>query len=80
MKNVELEQDSLKENSFVLGMKAICFIEILSCLSTEAVPGSIRQAEHFVAFMRRFVEYVKVCDILNIVDSSVNIFFYFGFH
>lgn len=25
----------------------------------EAVPGSIRQAEHFVAFMRRFVEYLK---------------------
>ena len=26
----------------------------------EAVPGNIRQAEHFVAFMRRFVEYLKV--------------------
>lgn len=25
----------------------------------EAVPGNIRQAEHFVAFMRRFVEYLK---------------------
>lgn len=28
--------------------------------SLEAVPGNIRQAEHFVAFMRRFVEYLKV--------------------
>jgi len=26
----------------------------------EAVPGNIRQAEHFVAFMRRFLEYLKV--------------------
>ena len=25
----------------------------------EAVPGNIRQAEHFVNFMRRFVEYLK---------------------
>ena len=25
----------------------------------EAVPGNIRQAEHFIAFMRRFVEYLK---------------------
>ena len=26
----------------------------------QAVPGNIRKAEHFVAFMRRFVEYLKV--------------------
>jgi DNA excision repair protein ERCC-2 len=26
----------------------------------EAVPGNIRQAEHFVGFLRRFVEYIKV--------------------
>lgn len=26
----------------------------------EAVPGNIRKAEHFVAFMRRFIEYLKV--------------------
>jgi len=25
----------------------------------EAVPGNIRQAEHFIAFMKRFVEYLK---------------------
>ena len=25
----------------------------------EAVPGNIRRAEHFVAFLRRFVEYLK---------------------
>lgn len=26
----------------------------------EAVPGNIRKAEHFVAFLKRFVEYMKV--------------------
>ena len=26
----------------------------------EAVPGTIRRAEHFIAFLRRFVEYLKV--------------------
>ncbi|TFY60783.1 hypothetical protein EVG20_g7289 [Dentipellis fragilis] len=29
-------------------------------LLTEAVPGNIRKAEHFVAFLKRFVEYLKV--------------------
>ena len=27
---------------------------------TEAVPGNIRRADHFVGFMKRFVEYLKV--------------------
>lgn len=27
---------------------------------SEAVPGNIRKAEHFVVFMKRFVEYLKV--------------------
>ena len=25
----------------------------------EAVPGNIRRAEHFIAFLKRFVEYLK---------------------
>jgi hypothetical protein len=29
-------------------------------LLDEAVPGNIRKAEHFVAFLKRFVEYLKV--------------------
>lgn len=29
-------------------------------LLQEAVPGNIRRAEHFVAFLKRFVEYIKV--------------------
>ena len=26
----------------------------------EAVPGNIRRAEHFTAFLHRFIEYLKV--------------------
>lgn len=29
-------------------------------LLREAVPGNIRRAEHFVAFLKRFIEYLKV--------------------
>ena len=33
-------------------------------LLKEAVPGNIRRAEHFVAFLKRFIEYLKVCSTL----------------
>jgi DNA excision repair protein ERCC-2 len=26
----------------------------------EAIPGNIRKAEHFIAFLKRFIEYLKV--------------------
>lgn len=29
-------------------------------LLKEAVPGNIRRAEHFIAFLNRFIEYLKV--------------------
>ncbi len=35
-------------------------------LLKEAVPGNIRRAEHFVAFLKRFVEYLKVSNIILI--------------
>lgn len=40
-------------------------------LLKEAVPGNIRRAEHFVAFLKRFVEYLKVClSILTAVSND----------
>ncbi|XP_065183619.1 general transcription and DNA repair factor IIH helicase subunit XPD-like [Sycon ciliatum] len=37
----------------------------------EAVPGNIRNAEHFVAFMRRFVEYLKTrLRVQNVVSET----------
>jgi DNA excision repair protein ERCC-2 len=38
---------------------------------SEAVPGNIRRAEHFVAFLRRFVEYLKTrMRVLHVVAES----------
>lgn len=39
-------------------------------LLKEAVPGNIRRAEHFVAFLKRFIEYLKVQN-LRLEGSSV---------
>ncbi|KAI9104517.1 hypothetical protein DFS34DRAFT_603467 [Phlyctochytrium arcticum] len=37
----------------------------------EAVPGNIRRAEHFVAFLRRFVEYLKTrLRVMHVVAES----------
>jgi DNA excision repair protein ERCC-2 len=38
---------------------------------TEAVPGNIRDAEHFVGFLRRFVEYLKTrLRVQHVVQES----------
>ena len=39
-------------------------------LLQEAVPGNIRRAEHFVAFLKRFVEYLKVSTALITLLSA----------
>lgn len=42
-------------------------------LLKEAVPGNIRRAEHFVAFLKRFVEYLKVrvyCFLMRVISNS----------
>lgn len=36
----------------------------------EAVPGNIRRAEHFVAFLRRFVEYLKMRMRATVVEQE----------
>jgi DNA excision repair protein ERCC-2 len=40
----------------------------------EAVPGNIRRAEHFVAFLRRFIEYLKVIHLHHVKKNNL-IFF-----
>jgi DNA excision repair protein ERCC-2 len=38
---------------------------------TESVPGNIRRAEHFVAFLRRFIEYLKTrMRVMHVVAES----------
>ncbi len=40
-------------------------------LLVEAVPGNIRRAEHFVAFLKRFIEYLKTrMKVLNVVSDT----------
>lgn len=40
-------------------------------LLKEAVPGNIRRAEHFVAFLKRFVEYVKTrMKVLHVISET----------
>lgn len=41
---------------------------------TEAVPGNIRRAEHFVAFMRRVVEFIKVENLKKYFWGIFNLF------
>ncbi|CAG8453984.1 8489_t:CDS:10 [Funneliformis caledonium] len=44
-------------------------------LLEEAVPGNIRKAEHFVAFLRRFIEYLKTrMRIQHVVAETPNSF------
>jgi DNA excision repair protein ERCC-2 len=40
-------------------------------LLKEAIPGNIRRAEHFVAFLRRFVEYLKVGTALFVLLLTI---------
>ncbi|KAG7773410.1 hypothetical protein KL930_004525 [Ogataea haglerorum] len=38
---------------------------------TEAVPGSIRRAEHFISFLKRFIEYLKTrMKVLHVISET----------
>ncbi|ODQ65593.1 DNA repair helicase [Nadsonia fulvescens var. elongata DSM 6958] len=40
-------------------------------LLSEAVPGNIRRAEHFIAFLKRFIEYLKTrMRVLNVISET----------
>lgn len=44
-------------------------------LLTEAVPGNIRRAEHFVAFLKRLIEYLKTrMKVLHVISETPNSF------
>jgi len=45
-------------------IKIICFI-------SESIPGNIRNAEHFISFLKRFVEYLKIrLRVQHVVQES----------
>ena len=43
-------------------------------LLKEAVPGNIRRAEHFVSFLKRFIEYLKVGSFAIMVAQLIVIY------
>ena len=43
---------------------------IIIFFTPEAMPGNIRRAEHFLGFMRRFNEYLKVCCMVDGMSVS----------
>jgi hypothetical protein len=42
-------------------------------LLKEAVPGNIRRAEHFVSFLKRFIEYLKVGCSGSLMGSTLTL-------
>lgn len=58
-------------NSFSFGFKVVSKSIFCSFCSAEVVPGNIRNAEHFVAFLKRFVEYIKTrLRVQHVVQES----------
>ena len=62
------EEDAFMSNpgeSYIAAMWSITNIPaaLPDDLLKEAVPGNIRRAEHFVAFLKRFIEYLKVVEV-----------------
>ena len=48
-----------------------CFFTNFAQLIVGAVPGNIRTADHFVSFLRRFVEYIKTrLRVQHVVQES----------
>ena len=52
----------------------IPFLVLPDDLLHEAIPGNIRKAEHFVAFLKRLVEYLKVLAYMSTKYSFELIF------
>jgi DNA excision repair protein ERCC-2 len=68
--------DSVDEDAFMTNprtssvfpahLNALTHLPVLpDDLLKEAIPGNIRKAEHFVAFLKRFVEYLKVSPLTS---------------
>jgi DNA excision repair protein ERCC-2 len=72
------EEDAFMSNpgeseSAVIPLTANALAALPDDLLKEAVPGNIRRAEHFVAFLKRFIEYLKVRVTLGIAEKPLTI-------
>ena len=41
----------------------------------EALPGSIRRGEHYLVFLKRFTEYLKVCELISYTYNKILLLF-----
>jgi DNA excision repair protein ERCC-2 len=64
MANPVLPDDILDE---AVPVRAYFGIFLISC---NAYQGNIRKAEHFISFLKRFVEYLKVSHICLIINTK----------
>lgn len=64
--------EGLSVNEITEGEDLMVEIPVLSQdLLKEAIPGNIRRAEHFVAFLKRFVEYLKTrMKVLHVISET----------
>ncbi|AGO13974.1 AaceriAGR114Cp [[Ashbya] aceris (nom. inval.)] len=63
--------DIMEENEEPLVESPVLPADILK----DAVPGNIRRAEHFVAFLKRFIEYLKTrMKVLHVISETPNSF------
>ncbi|VUG20157.1 RAD3 [Brettanomyces bruxellensis] len=61
------ESDMLKESEEPFMENPILPSDVLQ----EAIPGSIRRAEHFISFMKRFIEYLKTrMKVLHVISET----------
>lgn len=80
IKDADVEKLKLEYEKLVSGLKELKEREtdvllgnpvIPEGILEEAVPGNIRKAEHFVSFLRRFVEYLKTrLKVLHVVAET----------
>jgi DNA excision repair protein ERCC-2 len=54
------DEDMLASPGELSGQDSSSHTALSKDMLDEAVPGNIRKAEHFIAFLKRFIEYLKV--------------------
>ncbi|CAK9826193.1 General transcription and DNA repair factor IIH helicase subunit XPD [Anthophora retusa] len=71
LSNPILPDEILEGNLLILNILVIIINLIYIHLLVEVVPGNIRNAEHFVSFLKRFVEYLKTrLRVQHVVQES----------
>lgn len=64
--------EGLRESQLIQDQESFVANPVLSSdVLQEAIPGSIRRAEHFISFMKRFIEYLKTrMKVLHVISET----------